>query len=273
MDNLDIWQKVSRPPREALKQITGGRLSGMTDVNPQWRIKVMTETFGPCGVGWKYEVVRLWTEPGPAGEVMAFAQVALYYGTGVLLIGGGAKDGPWSDPVPGIGGSALVANEKNGLRANDEAYKMAITDALSVAMKQLGVAADIYAGLWDGTKYKDGGPPASAIEPPKRLSDRSSPTPGPPLDSRATPPAAPVAAGSAPPLTLTGDLSLEEKHGRCINDGEMRSLMGLLKQQGVSTDDLKQHCAATWQLASKKEIRVGMLGALGEWIVQHGKAA
>ena len=32
---------------------------------------------------------------------------------------------------------------------------MALTDALSVAMKQLGVAAKIYEGLWDGSKYRD----------------------------------------------------------------------------------------------------------------------
>ena len=49
----------------------------------------------------------------------------------------------------------LVAQESSGLRASDEAYKMAITDALSVALKVLGVAADIYAGLWDGSKYLD----------------------------------------------------------------------------------------------------------------------
>jgi uncharacterized protein YajQ (UPF0234 family) len=30
---------------------------------------------------------------------------------------------------------------------------MAVTDAISVAMKMLGVAADIYAGKFDGSKY------------------------------------------------------------------------------------------------------------------------
>jgi hypothetical protein len=32
---------------------------------------------------------------------------------------------------------------------------MALTDALSVAFKALGVAADIYAGQWDGKTYKE----------------------------------------------------------------------------------------------------------------------
>lgn len=150
-DNMEIWKKVSTPPPGRLKKISGGRLSGMTDINPQWRLEVMTEVFGQIGVGWYYEIVKLWTESGANGEVMAFAHIHLF-----TREEKSPKDIPqWSSPIPGIGGSALVAKESSGLRANDEAYKMAVTDALSVAMKQLGVAADIYAGLWDGSKYKD----------------------------------------------------------------------------------------------------------------------
>ena len=44
---------------------------------------------------------------------------------------------------------------------SDEAYKMAVTDALSVAFKAFGMAAEVYLGNWDGSKYKDA-PPASA---------------------------------------------------------------------------------------------------------------
>ncbi len=143
--NMDIWQQVSRPPANRLKAITGGRLKGMTDVNPQWRIEVLTQVFGPCGFGWKYTIDRLWSEAGPQNDAMAFAQVSLYV----------KHEDEWSDAIHGIGGSALIAREKDGPRANDEAYKMAVTDALSVAMKAIGVAADIYFGLWDGSKYKE----------------------------------------------------------------------------------------------------------------------
>jgi hypothetical protein len=140
--NLETWNQFNRPPREALKTIKGGRLAGMSDINPQWRLKAMTEAFGPCGKGWWYTIDKLWTEPGPEGQTMAFAQILL------------TVDGHLA-AIPGIGGSAMVAQEKGGLRANDECYKMAVTDALSVAMKALGVAADVYMGLWDGTKYSE----------------------------------------------------------------------------------------------------------------------
>ena len=139
---MSNWEKLSKPPASALKKITGGRLSGMTDINPQWRYKVMTEVFGQCGTGWGYNIEKLWTEDGVEGQKVAFAQISLFTG----------KD---KAPIPGIGGSMLVAKETAGLRTNDEAYKMAVTDALSVAMKMLGVASAIYEGRWDGTKYRD----------------------------------------------------------------------------------------------------------------------
>jgi hypothetical protein len=144
MSNLYLWNKVKQPPVSALKQITGGRLRGMTDINPQWRIEAITEHFGQCGVGWHYEIVNLWTVSGADGELMAFAHVHLFT----------HHEGNTSMPIVGVGGAALVAKEKDGLRANDEGYKMAVTDALSVAMKQLGFGADIYMGKFDGSKYK-----------------------------------------------------------------------------------------------------------------------
>lgn len=145
--SVEIYDSLSRPPKEALKQIKGGRLQGMSDITPQWRYKAMTEKFGLCGIGWKYTIDKQWTEPGSDGQTMCFANVSVY-----------VKDGDkWSDPIPGTGGSMIVEKEKSGLHTNDEGYKMCVTDALSVAMKYLGVAAAIYAGLWDGSEYKDGG--------------------------------------------------------------------------------------------------------------------
>ena len=146
---IKIYESLSRPPRDALRQIEAGKLKGKTDINPQWRYKAMTEKFGLVGCGWKYEVQKLWTEQGAGSEKLAFAQVAVF-----------VKDGDsWSEPIVGIGGSRLVQLEKGAAVSNDEGYKMAVTDAFSTALKMLGVAADIYAGRWDGSKYKEPLPP------------------------------------------------------------------------------------------------------------------
>lgn len=142
--NLFIFNKVRKVPNNALKQINAGRLKGMSDVNPVWRILAMTDTFGVCGVGWKYEITKQWTETY-GNEIKGFCNINMYV----------KVDDKWSDAIPGTGGASFVAMERNGAYVSDEVYKMALTDALSVAMKSIGVAADIYfsKGVDLGTKY------------------------------------------------------------------------------------------------------------------------
>ena len=143
--NLELYNKVRQVPESAQKTIRGGRLKGMTDINPMWRIKTLTDLFGPCGIGWYYEVKDRWIESSMSNEeITANVLISLYI----------KNEGAWSAPIQGIGGSKLVANEKQGLYVNDECFKMALTDAISVACKALGVGADIY---WsnDNTKYND----------------------------------------------------------------------------------------------------------------------
>lgn len=142
--NLFIFNKVRKVPNNALKQINAGRLKGMSDVNPVWRILAMTDTFGVCGVGWKYEITKQWTETY-GNEIKGFCNINMYV----------KVDDKWSDAIPGTGGASFVAMERNGAYVSDEVYKMALTDALSVAMKSIGVAADIYfsKGADLGTKY------------------------------------------------------------------------------------------------------------------------
>lgn len=147
MDAKEIYKSLSQPPASALRQIMAGDLKGKTDINPQWRYEAMTQTFGLVGLGWKYEIQKLWTEPGANGETLAFAQVA------VFVRDPDSKE--WSDAIVGIGGSKLVNKFTNGPKSNDEGYKMAVTDAFSTSLKMLGVAADIYAGRWDGSKYSN----------------------------------------------------------------------------------------------------------------------
>lgn len=141
MDNLAIYNAVRSVPDSAKRRIEAGRLKGKTDINPMWRIKALTETFGPCGFGWKYVITDKRLEQGANGEVAAFLDIDLFV----------KADGVWSDAIPGTGGSAFVAKEKNGLYTSDECFKMALTDAISVACKALGFGADVY---WDADRSK-----------------------------------------------------------------------------------------------------------------------
>ena len=149
-DNLSIYERVRSVPTEAKKAIEAGRLKGKSDINPMWRIKKLTEVFGPVGFGWYTEVVKTWTEVDENSDVAVFVDINLFV----------KKDGEWSKPIYGNGGNKLISHERkyeSGTQVlvpylDDDAYKKAYTDAISVAAKALGVGADVYFEK-DVTKY------------------------------------------------------------------------------------------------------------------------
>lgn len=143
--NMQIYEAVMNTPKEAKKPIQEGRLRGKTDINPMWRIKILTEVFGPCGFGWKYVINRKWLEKADENNIAAFVDIDLFVRN--------KETGDWSEAIPGTGGSVFKRVEKSGnVYMDDDCYKKATTDALSVACKALGVGADVY---WenDPSKY------------------------------------------------------------------------------------------------------------------------
>lgn len=138
-DKMELYNQLCTPPNDALKTIDFGALKGKSDINPQWRYEALTNALGPCGVGWKFEIADSKTVAMNSGETMLYVLVNLYWMN---------KDtGEWSAPIPGWGGDYIIKRNKNGLVGNDEAFKMATTDALGTAAKMIGVAADVYRGL------------------------------------------------------------------------------------------------------------------------------
>lgn len=162
MENLKIYNSVATVPKEAQKTITAGRIKGMTDINPMWRIKVLTEQFGPVGFGWKYIITDKRIMEGADGVVCAFVDIDLFV----------KIDDQWSEAIQGTGGSQFVSVERNGKYTNDECFKMALTDAISVACKALGVGANVYWAGGGGSKYdttpKEDKPPVTGKPPVER---------------------------------------------------------------------------------------------------------
>lgn len=143
MEPLGIYNELKSVPQDALREIKAGRLKGKSDISPQWRLEKMTEVFGPIGFGWSYRVTRAeMIHNEQTKETACFVDVEL-----TVII-----EGKTSLPIFGTGGSMFAVQETSKMYCSDECYKMALTDALSVAMKQLGMASDVYRGLSD-TKY------------------------------------------------------------------------------------------------------------------------
>ncbi len=142
MNNKEIYENIRSVPDYAKKPIDSGRMKGKTDISPMWRIEMLTEVFGPCGIGWWYVIKNQRLEKGAGEDIKAFVDIDLYYKWGETV----------SQPIPGIGGNTFVAKERNGYYTDDECFKKALSDAISVAAKALGMGADIYMG-GDSTKY------------------------------------------------------------------------------------------------------------------------
>ena len=137
MENMEIFNAVRSVPQEAQRSFNNGRFKG-TDISPMWRIEILTKMFGPAGIGWYVDNVTERCE-GHGDMVMAIVNLELHV----------KVDGEWSKPIYGTGGNVLLSSKGN---ASDEGYKMAYTDALSVACKALGIGADVYYGRPD-SKY------------------------------------------------------------------------------------------------------------------------
>lgn len=140
-NNLRIWDAVSKTDPKHTKGFTrAGGFKG-TAIKPIWLTKRLTEQFGPAGAGWgmekpDFQVVEA-TE-----EILVFCTVALWY-----------LDEDRRCMVYGVGGDKVMGKNKYGAFTNDEAFKASYTDALSNAMKQIGMGADVHMGLFEDAKY------------------------------------------------------------------------------------------------------------------------
>jgi hypothetical protein len=159
-ENMRIWNVLGKTDPAHTKQFTrAGGFKG-TAVKPMWTNLKMTELFGPCGIGWGQTEPIFQTIPTD-GEILVYCTVGLWY------MDGRAKCGP----VFGVGGDKVltqifekdrqgnkIKDEETGRfrtypQTDDEAFKKAYTDAISNAMKFIGVAADVHMGMFDDNKY------------------------------------------------------------------------------------------------------------------------
>lgn len=142
--NTELWDKLGRTDPSHTKQFKrAGGFSG-TAIKPMWAYKRMTEEFGPCGKGWGIGEPSFQVVPGPEGEVLVYCTASIWYV---------AADESGPHTVFGVGGDKAVGKNKYGLTGDDEAFKKAFTDAITNALKMIGVGADVHMGMFDDNKY------------------------------------------------------------------------------------------------------------------------
>lgn len=139
-ENTKLWDILGRTDPAHTKAFTrGGGFKG-TAIKPMWSYRRMTEEFGPCGLGWGVGEPVFQVVPAVEGEMLVYCTASIWYGE--------AKS-----TVYGVGGDKVVGKNKYGLSSDDEAFKKAFTDAVTNALKLIGVGADVHMGMFDDSKY------------------------------------------------------------------------------------------------------------------------
>lgn len=135
-DNTSLWNELRSTPPEYTKEFKkAGGFSGKS-IDPVYRIRRLTERFGPCGKGWGFVQEDQWSDAG-SGAYIVYVRGHLWY----------MLDGERYQTCSHTGGTDTS-------RTPDEAYKMAETDALGKCCVDIGLAVDVYMGEHDGDKYQ-----------------------------------------------------------------------------------------------------------------------
>lgn len=152
-----LWRELCRVNPAATKpfQKAGGFRGSQID--PTYRLQQMTEVFGPVGHGWGYTVTNRRQETW-GNSTVAFATIRAWYippdQEPVWR-----KDANGNEDRSSPPSNAYWTGEQDGGtvgdRAPDEVWKMTITDGFGKCVLQIGLAADVYLGKMDDSKYKE----------------------------------------------------------------------------------------------------------------------
>lgn len=135
MSNMKIWDAVKQTDPHHVKSVQ--QRGGFSAIDAQYTIQRATETFGPVGEGWGYDVTYDYKQL-PNEVVLIFAYVTIWHGSREN------KYGP-------VAGSNMLLDTKS--RVDDDAAKKALTDAITKALSHLGFSADVFLGMYDDNKY------------------------------------------------------------------------------------------------------------------------
>ena len=145
MSNLDLWDRVSKTNPDHTKK--AGRF---TAIDAYQQIRTATAEFGPVGEGWGWQVqseqvidghaivrIRFWWMQGDGdGHAGPYGIRHVHHLTH------GRRVGYYEEY-----GTAIIS------RMKDEAFKSALTDAITKALSRLGFNADVFLGKFDSNKY------------------------------------------------------------------------------------------------------------------------
>jgi uncharacterized short protein YbdD (DUF466 family) len=128
---MQIWDQVCETDPKHVKDVSFGRKFKAVDA--YYQIRLATEVFGPCGIGWKYTYKKEVTDS------LIICELEFSY----------KLNDKWSEPIPVMSATPRYMKSKE----DDDAYKKCVTDCLTKALSYLGFSADVFLGQFDDNKY------------------------------------------------------------------------------------------------------------------------
>ena len=139
--NLETWDRFADIDPAFTKTITGKDYKG-TSPNPHYVIQCLTEMFGPVGQGFGWNVI--------AEDIQSFGDTTVHW----CRISFWHNDRANTFEAYGqTKMSYMTRGNSPYLKVDEDAPKKSLTDAITKAASQIGVAAGIFLGRWDDSKY------------------------------------------------------------------------------------------------------------------------
>ena len=139
-DNMKVWNAHADIPPKMTTDIVGKDYKG-TSPNPQYVIQCLTNLFGPVGLGFGWRIVAEGFNEFQNGEVLHWCRIEFWHTSR-------------ENTYEAYGQTKAAFMTKGGIfRVDEDAPKKSLTDAIVKAASQLGIAANIFLGRWDDSKY------------------------------------------------------------------------------------------------------------------------
>lgn len=140
--NKELWSRAFTTDPKAVKAITGKQYKGNSP-KPYWIVERLTDEFGPCGIGWGFQILNERFERFSDTDTLHIAAVRFWY----------VLDGQRGE-LEQIGQTkASYMTGSGAFLLDEDAPKKSVTDALVKCASYLGFAGDIFSGRWDDSKY------------------------------------------------------------------------------------------------------------------------
>jgi hypothetical protein len=176
--NKALWGRVFTTDPKAVKPITGKQYSGNSP-KPYWIVERLTDEFGPCGIGWGFNILNERFERFSDTDTLHIASVRFWY----------VLDGQRGE-LEQIGQTKSSYTTGAGkFMLDEDAPKKSVTDALVKCASYLGFAGDIFSGRWDDSKYVAEAAKEWTERKQQEAAGPSAKTPAPPPPPPSKPPA------------------------------------------------------------------------------------